>query len=84
MRHGETATAWALYDELIEKGMTPSEDTWDALFKEATKTEGDEGSEAVSEPEHQEKLLGILLYMRNNQIYPQHRLASSIKSWFER
>lgn len=84
MKHGEPTMAWALYDELIEKGMTPSEDTWDALFKEATKTEGDKGSEAASEPEHQEKLLGILLYMRNNQIYPQHRLASSIKSWFER
>lgn len=84
MKHGEPTMAWALYDELIEKGMTPSEDTWDALFKEATKTEEDERSEAASEPEHQEKLLGILLYMRNNQIYPQHRLASSIKSWFER
>lgn len=84
MKHGEPTMAWALYDELIVKGMTPSEDTWHALFKEATKTGGDEGSEAASEPEHQEKLLGILLYMRNNQIYPQHRLASSIKSWFER
>lgn len=84
MRHGEPATAWALHDELIEKGMTPSEDAWDALFKEATKTEGDGGSEAVSEAENREKLLGILLYMRNNQIYPQHRLVSSIKSWFER
>lgn len=84
MKHGEPTMAWALYDEVIEKGMTPSEDTWDALFKEATKTEVDEGSDAASEPEHQEKLLGILLYMRDNQIYPQHRLASSVKSWFER
>lgn len=84
MKHGEATMAWALYDELIKKGMTPSEDTWDALFREATKMEGDEGSENASEPEHQEKLLGILLYMRDNQIYPQHKLASSIKSWFER
>lgn len=76
MVHGDAATAWALYDELIEKGLSPHEDTWDALFKRVKRNEGEEGE--------QERLLEILLYMRNNQIYPQHSLASTIKTWFER
>lgn len=86
MAHGDTTTAWALYDELIEKGLSPHEETWDALFMGVRKTEEDKGKEAgaISQTEHQERLLGILLYMRNNQIYPQHGLASSIKTWFER
>lgn len=86
MAHGDAAAAWALYDELIERGLSPHEETWDALFKGARETEEDKGKEAgaVSQTEHQEKLLGILLHMRNNQIYPQRGLASSIKAWFER
>lgn len=86
MAHGDTATAWALYDELIERGLSPHEETWDALFKGVREKEEDRGKEAgaVTQTEHQEKLLGILLYMRNNQIYPQRGLASSIKTWFER
>lgn len=83
LRHGDAATAWALYDELTEKGLTPSEDTWDALFQGASKVAGGGGG-AKCGPEQQEKLLGILNYMRNNQVYPQQGLASSIKSWFQR
>uniref|UniRef100_A0AAX7VKE0 Mitochondrial ribonuclease P catalytic subunit n=1 Tax=Astatotilapia calliptera TaxID=8154 RepID=A0AAX7VKE0_ASTCA len=64
MQHGDTSTAWALYDELIDSGLSPHQETWETLFK-------------------QERHLGILLHMRNNQIYPQQSLASSIKSWFE-
>lgn len=86
MVHGDKTTAWGLYDELIEKGLSPHEETWDALFKGVRKTDEDKGkeAEAMSQPEHQEKLLGILLYMRNNQIYPKHSLTSTIKTWFER
>ncbi|XP_073340597.1 mitochondrial ribonuclease P catalytic subunit [Pagrus major] len=85
MLHGDTTTAWALYDELIEKGLSPHQETWDALFKGVRKTEEEnrKEAEAMSQSEHQEKLLEILLYMRNNQIYPQNSLASSIKTWFE-
>lgn len=83
LRHGDDATAWALYDELIEKGLTPSEDTWDALFQGVRNVAGGGGGESQPE-EQQEKLLGILHYMRNNQVYPQHALADSVKSWFER
>lgn len=84
--HRDITTAWALYDELIEKGLSPNEDAWDALFKGVRNMEEDRGKEAevMSQLEHQEKLLEILQYMRNNQIYPQHGLASTIKSWFER
>lgn len=72
--HGDAVTAWDLYEELIGQGLCPHEETWDALFKRIP----------TSKPEHQEKLLEILLYMRNNQIYPHHHLASTIKTWFER
>ncbi|XP_029135011.1 mitochondrial ribonuclease P catalytic subunit [Labrus bergylta] len=85
MLHGDTTTAWALYDELIEKGLSPIQETWDALFKGHSSTYEEEGKEAqtMSQSEIQERLLGILLFMRINQIYPQHSLASSIKTWFE-
>uniref|UniRef100_A0A3Q1HAD9 Mitochondrial ribonuclease P catalytic subunit n=1 Tax=Acanthochromis polyacanthus TaxID=80966 RepID=A0A3Q1HAD9_9TELE len=82
VQHGDVNTAWALYDELIEKGLSPHWDTWDVLFKAEQKSEEQEG-EAVSQTEQQERLLGILLYMRNNQIYPPHSLTGSIKAWFE-
>ncbi|XP_071327563.1 mitochondrial ribonuclease P catalytic subunit isoform X2 [Trachinotus anak] len=83
--HGDTTTAWALYDELIEEGLSPHVETWDALFRGKSKTKEVEGLEAkvMSQSEHQERLLGILLYMRDNQIYPHYSLASSIKTWFE-
>ncbi|XP_035530564.1 mitochondrial ribonuclease P catalytic subunit isoform X2 [Morone saxatilis] len=85
MFHGDLTTAWALYDELIEKGLSPHQDTWDSLFKAVgkTKEENGEKTEAISQSEHHERLLGLLLYMRNNQIYPQYSLVCSIKTWFE-
>lgn len=73
MEHGDAATAWALYDELIGKGLSPSEHTWDTLFKWS-----------ISQPDNQDKLLQILRYMRDNQVYPRYSLASTIKKWFER
>lgn len=72
MRHGDAAAAWALYEELIEKGLCPHEETWDAFFQETPQLDS------------QEKHLKILLYMRDNQIYPHYRLVSTIKTWFER
>lgn len=86
MLNGDATTAWALYDELIENGLSPGQETWDALFKRVTnsKEEEGQGAEVMSDTEHQERLLGILLYMRNNQIYSQQSLTSTIKTWFER
>lgn len=74
VEHGDAATAWALYEELIRQELCPHEETWDALFKGIP----------TSQPDHQKKLLEILLYMRTNQIYPHYHLASTIKTWFER
>ncbi|KAK5857042.1 hypothetical protein PBY51_010311 [Eleginops maclovinus] len=80
MFNGDTTTAWTLYDEIIEKGLIPHQETWETLFKAVGKTKQEE---AMSPSEHQERLLGILLYMRDNQIYPQHSLTSTINTWFE-
>ncbi|KAM8914273.1 mitochondrial ribonuclease P catalytic subunit isoform 2-T3 [Spinachia spinachia] len=83
--NGDPTTAWALYDELMEKGLSPYQETWNALFKGVRKTqeEGGKDDKPMSQSEQQERLLKILLYMRNNQIYPQHGLANTIKTWFE-
>ncbi|XP_029316057.1 mitochondrial ribonuclease P catalytic subunit [Cottoperca gobio] len=86
MNNGDLTTAWALYDELIEKELSPHHDTWDALFRAVreSKEDKEKKSEGLSQSEHQERLQGILLYMRNNQIYPQLSLAITIKACFER
>ncbi|KAM9707363.1 mitochondrial ribonuclease P catalytic subunit [Menidia menidia] len=75
---GDSSSAWALYDELMEKGLSPPPETWEALFRAARKTREDEEGE-----ETKRRLLGILQHMRDNQIYPSHSMASSIKTWFE-
>ncbi|XP_061600502.1 mitochondrial ribonuclease P catalytic subunit [Cololabis saira] len=83
MLNGDTTTAWSFYDELFEKGLTPHQETWDALFTRAQRHEEDGVEGRKSWAEQQERLLGILLYMRNNQIYPQQSVTTSIKTWFE-
>lgn len=81
MRHGQLTAAWTLYQELMDNGQTPFQETWSSLFQPVVKdTEG----QTTSLHQQQQRLLGILHYMRNNQIYPQERLAHSIKAWFER
>ncbi|KAG7511170.1 hypothetical protein JOB18_042293 [Solea senegalensis] len=82
MLHGDMMTAWALYDELIENGLSPQQDTWETLFKGVKRTTEVE-ADNISHSEYEERLRGILSGMRNNQIYPQYNLVSSIKSWFE-
>ncbi|XP_077477719.1 mitochondrial ribonuclease P catalytic subunit [Stigmatopora argus] len=72
-RNGQPIKAWELYDELLAKGRSHQQETWISLF---------EGG-SPSESWQQERLLGILLYMRNNQVYPQLNLANTIKTWFE-
>uniref|UniRef100_A0A3P8UCC5 Mitochondrial ribonuclease P catalytic subunit n=1 Tax=Cynoglossus semilaevis TaxID=244447 RepID=A0A3P8UCC5_CYNSE len=80
MRHGQLTAAWTLYQELMDNGQTPFQETWSSLFQPVVKdTEG----QTTSLHQQQQRLLGILHYMRNNQIYPQERLAHSIKAWFE-
>ncbi|KAG9336644.1 hypothetical protein JZ751_002991 [Albula glossodonta] len=71
--HGDSVTAWTLYGEILDKGLTPRQDTWQTLFECS-----------LSNPGNDERLQSILLYMRDNQIYPDESLAKSIKAWFER
>ncbi|KAK2842979.1 hypothetical protein Q7C36_011194 [Tachysurus vachellii] len=70
--HGDRETAWRLYSELMDQGLAPNQETWHCLF---------EG--CVSRCAHKDKLLAILTYMRENQIYPEEKLVRSIKAWFE-
>ncbi|CAN9502569.1 unnamed protein product [Ophioblennius macclurei] len=81
VRHGDRATAWSLYDELLEKKLNPHPETWEVLFGVRETEEAE--SRSVSEEEEHERLHSILLHMRNNQIYPSQGLATAIKEWFE-
>ncbi|KPP75278.1 mitochondrial ribonuclease P protein 3-like, partial [Scleropages formosus] len=72
LRNGDSATGWALYNTLLEKGLSPNQGTWQALFESG-----------VSQHGHEDRLEGILYYMRDNQLYPVESLARSIKAWFE-
>lgn len=74
VRHGETGVAWALYDEVIQKGLVPHQDMWQSLFQSGVSHPG---------PEQEERLQGVLLFMRDNQVYPQLALAQNIKAWFQ-
>uniref|UniRef100_A0A3B4A184 Mitochondrial ribonuclease P catalytic subunit n=1 Tax=Periophthalmus magnuspinnatus TaxID=409849 RepID=A0A3B4A184_9GOBI len=82
VQHSDLNTAWLLYDELIEKGLSPHAETWEVLFNKVKGTEAKEEGEKIRSPQKQ-RLLGILHYMRENQIYPPKNLAESIKTWFE-
>lgn len=81
VHRGDRATAWSLYDELLEKKLNPHPETWEVLFG-VRKTEEEE-NQGIPENEEHERLHHILLHMRNNQIYPQQGLATAIKEWFE-
>ncbi|KAG2457842.1 mitochondrial ribonuclease P catalytic subunit isoform X2 [Polypterus senegalus] len=72
LRHGCATVAWQLYEEMLAADLTPHLETWKAFFDHKLYLD-----------ENKSKLMSILLYMRNNQIYPSELLAKSIKSWFE-
>ncbi|XP_063039682.1 mitochondrial ribonuclease P catalytic subunit [Engraulis encrasicolus] len=72
VQHGSCDTAWTLYSELLDKGVTPTLDIWRRLF---------EGG--IVDHEHDEKLLSVLQHMRDNQMYPDEALADLIRKWFE-
>ncbi len=71
--HGDTETSWMLYDELLELGLVPNQDTWQCLFQSGITQRGQE-----------DKLFSVLSYMRDNQIYPEEPLIQAVKAWFER
>ncbi|XP_046870383.1 mitochondrial ribonuclease P catalytic subunit isoform X1 [Hypomesus transpacificus] len=74
VQHGDVGMAWALYDDLIEKGLVPNQEIWQSLFQSGMSWPG---------PEQEERLQGVLMYMRDNQVYPQQSLAQTIEAWFQ-
>ncbi|XP_062061248.1 mitochondrial ribonuclease P catalytic subunit isoform X1 [Lepus europaeus] len=72
--HQDVTTAWNLYQELLDQDVSPMLETLQAFF--------DFGKD-VKDDHYSKKLLDILLYLRNNQLYPGESFAHSIKTWFE-
>ncbi|XP_047915911.2 mitochondrial ribonuclease P catalytic subunit isoform X1 [Anser cygnoides] len=73
-RHQEMTLACELYREMLAKDLVPTLDVLQAFF---------DYSRGTKDPELQKELFGILLYFRENQIYPHKTLMRSIKLWFE-
>ncbi|KAL2099279.1 hypothetical protein ACEWY4_005759 [Coilia grayii] len=72
VQHSSSGTAWTLYSQLLDKGVSPTLDIWKHLF---------EGG--IADHDHDEKLLSLLQHMRDNQMYPDETLANVIRKWFE-
>ncbi|XP_021574912.1 mitochondrial ribonuclease P protein 3 isoform X3 [Carlito syrichta] len=72
--HKDVDVAWNLYQELLGHDLIPLLETLEAFF--------DFGKD-IRDDHYSNKLLDILLYLRNNQRYPGESFAQSIKTWFE-
>lgn len=72
--HQDVNIAWNLYEELLSHDLVPMMETLKAFF--------DLGKD-IKDDQYSNKLLDILLYLRNNQLYPGESFAHSIKTWFE-
>uniref|UniRef100_A0A8B9CD12 Mitochondrial ribonuclease P catalytic subunit n=1 Tax=Anser brachyrhynchus TaxID=132585 RepID=A0A8B9CD12_9AVES len=73
-RHQEMTLACELYREMLAKDLVPTLDVLQAFF---------DYSRGMKDPELQKELFDVLLYFRENQIYPHKTLMRSIKLWFE-
>ncbi|XP_068802540.1 mitochondrial ribonuclease P catalytic subunit isoform X2 [Struthio camelus] len=73
-RHQEMNLACELYHEMLAKDLVPTLDVLQAFF---------DFSRGMKDAELQKELFGILLYLRENQIYPHRTFMRSIKLWFE-
>lgn len=73
-RHQEMNLAFELYHEMLAKDLVPTLDVLQAFF---------DFSRGMKGAELQKELFGILLYLRDNQIYPHKTFMRSIKLWFE-
>ncbi|NXC88998.1 MRPP3 ribonuclease, partial [Cercotrichas coryphoeus] len=72
--HQEMKLAFELYNEMLAKGVVPTLDVLQSFFY---------FSRGMKGAELQKELFGILLYLRENQIYPHKTFMRSIKLWFE-
>ncbi|NXX17867.1 MRPP3 ribonuclease, partial [Podargus strigoides] len=73
-RHQEINRAFELYHEMLAKDLVPTLDVLQAFF---------DFSRGMKGAELQKELFDILLYLRENQIYPHKTFMQSIKLWFE-
>ncbi|CAN0100236.1 unnamed protein product [Bubo scandiacus] len=73
-RHQEMDLAFELYHEMLAKDLVPSLDVLQAFF---------DFSRGMKGAELQKELFGMLLHLRENQIYPHKTFMWSIKLWFE-
>ncbi|XP_022378292.1 mitochondrial ribonuclease P protein 3 [Enhydra lutris kenyoni] len=72
--HQDVSLAWNLYQELLGRDLIPMLKTLKAFF---------DFGKNVKDDQYSNKLLDILLYLRNNHLYPEESFAHSIKTWFE-
>ncbi|NXM23755.1 MRPP3 ribonuclease, partial [Oxyruncus cristatus] len=72
--HQEMKLAFELYHEMLAKDMVPTLDVLQSFF---------DFSRGMKGAELQKEMFGILLYLRENQIYPHKMFMRSIKLWFE-
>ncbi|XP_037992721.1 mitochondrial ribonuclease P catalytic subunit [Motacilla alba alba] len=73
-RHQEMKLAFELYSEMLAKDVVPTLHVLQSFF---------DFSRGMKDAELQKELFGILLYLRENQIYPHRTFMRSIKLWFE-
>ncbi|XP_004399858.1 PREDICTED: mitochondrial ribonuclease P protein 3 isoform 1 [Odobenus rosmarus divergens] len=72
--HQDVNLAWNLYQELLGHDLIPMLKTLKAFF---------DFGKNIKDDQYSNKLLDILLYLRNNHLYPEESFAQSIKTWFE-
>lgn len=73
--HQDVNLAWNLYQELLGYDLIPMLKTLKAFF---------DFGKNIKDDQYSNKLFDILLYLRNNHLYPEESFAHSIKTWFER
>ncbi|XP_061854698.1 mitochondrial ribonuclease P catalytic subunit isoform X2 [Colius striatus] len=73
-RHQEMDHAFKLYHEMLARDLVPTLDVLQVFF---------DFNRGMKDAELQKELFDILLYLRDNQIYPHKTFMQSIKLWFE-
>ncbi|XP_060685072.1 mitochondrial ribonuclease P catalytic subunit [Hemiscyllium ocellatum] len=74
LEHKEVETAWMLFKEMENKNLKPTENTLQTFF---------DYGKSFCDDQYENKIMYILFYLRDNQIYPGKGLMQSIHSWFE-
>ncbi|XP_026369373.2 mitochondrial ribonuclease P catalytic subunit [Ursus arctos] len=72
--HQDVNLAWNLYQELLDYDLIPTLKTLKTFF---------DFGKNIKDDQYSNKLLDILLYLRDNHLYPEESFAHSIKTWFE-